>query len=188
MKTSIIVLATCASLTTSFACAQQPDFTGVWTTYNEPGQAGGGTRRRTAAADDRCGEAEGREVSGARQADRRHARRLLPRHRHARIDARLGRLSDGDPSAPRADHHRLRGAQRGSSRLSRRSHRARRSIGCRAGTATRAAAGKATRWSSRRRISSSRSISDTRTATRRRSSSAITSKRREGRRRCSWPR
>ena len=26
------------------ARAQQPDFTGVWTTYNEPGQAGGGGR------------------------------------------------------------------------------------------------------------------------------------------------
>jgi len=44
MKTSFIVLATCVSLTSSVALAQQPDFTGVWTTYNEPGAAPGGGR------------------------------------------------------------------------------------------------------------------------------------------------
>ena len=52
------------------ARAQQPDFTGVWTTYTEPGQAGGRTRRRAAAAPERAGEAEGRQVSITRSSRR----------------------------------------------------------------------------------------------------------------------
>jgi hypothetical protein len=83
----------------------QPDFTGVWTTYNEPGAApagrGGGPPLPLM---------EGRELSGAREADRRYPRRVLPGDGDAWFDARLRRLPDGDPSAAGTDHHRLRGA------------------------------------------------------------------------------
>ncbi len=83
------------------------------------------TRRRPAAAADRRRETEGGEVSLTRRADWRYTRRLLPGIRDAGVDARIRRISDGDPSAAGADHHRLRGAQRDPPRLSRRPHRAR---------------------------------------------------------------
>ena len=37
-------LLACFLLSATEAAAQQPDLTGVWTTYNEPGQAAGGGR------------------------------------------------------------------------------------------------------------------------------------------------
>ena len=45
-RSALSVIAICTSVCLLFAkgeaAAQQPDFTGVWTTYNEPGQAQGG--------------------------------------------------------------------------------------------------------------------------------------------------
>ena len=44
-RSALSVIAICTSVCLLFAkgeaAAQQPDFTGVWTTYNEPGQAQG---------------------------------------------------------------------------------------------------------------------------------------------------
>ena len=106
--------------------AQQPDFTGVWTTYNEPGPgaAGGG---RGGGPPLPMTDARSRKCRSIRRWSSRPATRRAASAsaRHARIDARLGRLSDGDHPAARADHDRLRGAQRGSPRLSRRPDRAR---------------------------------------------------------------
>ena len=110
------------------------------------------TRRRAGAvAAARRSQGQGRRVSRARRSARRYAGRVLPRHGHAGLDARLRRLSDGDRAARGPHHRRLRGARRDSPHLLGRAARTRR-ICSRIATATRSAAGKATSSSSRRRI------------------------------------
>ena len=158
--------------------AQSPDFTGVWTTYTEPGQAGGGGRRGAAAAAHRSGKEEDRRVSALGQppAIRRAATASAP--------ACPGRCWDRAAIRWRS----INGPSRSSSSTRRTARfgaftsatdRAR-SGRFRAATATPAAAGKATRSWSKRPISSSRWTSNTPTAIRRASSSAIISRRGKG--------
>ena len=99
--------------------AERPDFTGVWGNYRAPGAAPAATRRRASAVTAACRtQGQGRRVPRARRSARRDAGRLLPRHGNAGLDARLGRLSDGDRAAREPHPRRLRGARRNSPHLS----------------------------------------------------------------------